>query len=50
MRKLLIVTDNRYSYPPAVHLIGEIDGVRVLSSQACEFLQKVSGESAGWRR
>jgi hypothetical protein len=31
----------KYSYDDAIYLIPEIDGVRVISSDKCEFLQKV---------
>ncbi|WVR04982.1 hypothetical protein IAU60_001994 [Kwoniella sp. DSM 27419] len=30
-----------YDYPPAVHLVGELDGLRIISSSSCEFVQKV---------
>ncbi|RSH95606.1 hypothetical protein EHS25_000698 [Saitozyma podzolica] len=31
----------KYDYSPAVHLIGELDGLRIISSTSCDFLQKV---------
>jgi hypothetical protein len=31
----------KYSYDDAIYLVPEIDGVRVISSDKCEFLQKV---------
>ncbi|KAK3809948.1 MAG: Vps16, N-terminal region-domain-containing protein [Benniella sp.] len=31
----------KYTYDDAIHLVPEIDGVRVISSEKCEFLQKV---------
>ncbi|WVF72368.1 hypothetical protein IAT40_007183 [Kwoniella sp. CBS 6097] len=31
----------RYDHPPAVHLVGELDGLRIISSSTCEFVQKV---------
>ncbi|CAG8837592.1 30189_t:CDS:2, partial [Racocetra persica] len=31
----------RYPYDDAIHLIPEIDGVRIIGSDKCEFLQKV---------
>ena len=35
----------RYPYLGSVHLVGELDGLRVISSDKHEFLQKVPGES-----
>jgi hypothetical protein len=29
-----------------VHLISEVDGLRIISSQVCDFVQKVQGQSA----
>lgn len=31
----------KYSYDDSIYLIPEVDGVRVISSDKCEFLQKV---------
>src|SRR3954451_21195770 len=31
----------KYSYDDAIYLVPEIDGVRIISSDKCEFLQKV---------
>jgi hypothetical protein len=31
----------KYSYDDAIYLVPEIDGVRVISCDKCEFLQKV---------
>ncbi|ODN84868.1 hypothetical protein L202_00723 [Cryptococcus amylolentus CBS 6039] len=30
-----------YDYPPSAHLVGETDGLRVISSHVCDFIQKV---------
>ncbi|SCZ98560.1 BZ3500_MvSof-1268-A1-R1_Chr3-1g05464 [Microbotryum saponariae] len=35
----------KYFYSDPVHLIGEIDGTRIVSSESCEFLQIVSQSS-----
>ncbi|KAK8870008.1 hypothetical protein IAR55_000578 [Kwoniella newhampshirensis] len=35
----------RYDYPPAAHLVGELDGLRVISSTTCDFMQKVPDPS-----
>lgn len=34
---------SRYSYDEAIFMIPEVDGVRIISSEKCEFLQKVPG-------
>lgn len=34
--------DSRYDYSPAVILVGEIDGLRIVSSTTCDFVQKVA--------
>lgn len=34
-----------YEYTPSVVLTGELDGLRIISSSTCEFLQKVPGTS-----
>ncbi|WWC85237.1 uncharacterized protein L201_000099 [Kwoniella dendrophila CBS 6074] len=31
-----------WDYPPHAHILGEIDGLRIISSGTCEFVQKVS--------
>jgi len=31
----------KYSYDETIYLIPEVDGVRIISSDKCEFLQKV---------
>lgn len=31
----------RHDYPPSTFFIGELDGLRILSSNTCDFLQKV---------
>ncbi|KAK4687137.1 vacuolar protein sorting-associated protein 16, partial [Tremellales sp. Uapishka_1] len=31
----------RYEYPLSVYLVGELDGLRILSSTTCDFIQKV---------
>ena len=33
-----------YSYEPAAVVVGEIDGLRIISSTTCELVQKVPGE------
>lgn len=35
-----------YDYSPAAVLVGELDGLRIISSGTCDFLQKVPGKSA----
>lgn len=35
----------RYDYPPSVHLVAEADGLRILSSGASDFIQKVPDSS-----
>jgi hypothetical protein len=32
-----------YDYTPSAVLIGEVDGLRIISSTTCDFLQKVPG-------
>jgi hypothetical protein len=32
-----------YDYSPSAVLVGEVDGLRVISSSTCDFLQKVPG-------
>lgn len=34
---------SRYYYDAWVHLIPDIDGVRLITNDVCEFLQKVPG-------
>lgn len=34
----------KFSYEDAIYLISEIDGVRVIGTEKCEFLQKVPSE------
>ena len=31
----------KYTYDDTIYLIPEIDGIRLISSEKCEFLQKV---------
>lgn len=38
-----LLTQIRYDYLDAVHLVSEVDGARLLSKEKCEFLQKVPG-------
>ena len=33
----------RYYYDGWVHLLADIDGVRIITNDVCEFLQKVPG-------
>jgi len=33
----------RYYYDSRVHLVPEIDGIRLITTDCCEFLQKVPG-------
>jgi len=33
----------RYDYSPAAFLLSELDGMRIISSSSCDFLQKVPG-------
>ena len=35
----------RYDYSPAAMIVGELDGLRIISSFSCDFVQKVPGES-----
>ncbi|KAL0240233.1 hypothetical protein I308_106782 [Cryptococcus tetragattii IND107] len=35
----------KYNYSPSVHLGGELDGLRVISSTSCDFIQKVPDSS-----
>ncbi|WVQ78256.1 hypothetical protein IAT38_000340 [Cryptococcus sp. DSM 104549] len=35
----------KYDYSPAAHLVGELDGLRVVSSLTCDFIQKVPDPS-----
>ena len=35
----------RYYYDGWVHLLADIDGVRIMTNDVCEFLQKVPGMS-----
>lgn len=39
-----------FSYPPTAHLVGETDGLRIQSSSACDFVQKVPGMSRPFDR
>jgi hypothetical protein len=32
-----------YDYSPSAVLVGEVDGLRIISSSTCDFLQKVPG-------
>jgi len=32
-----------YDYTPSAILVGEVDGLRIISSTTCDFLQKVPG-------
>jgi len=34
---------NSYDYTPSAILVGEVDGLRIISSTTCDFLQKVPG-------
>jgi hypothetical protein len=34
-----------YDYSPSAMLVGEVDGLRIISSSTCDFLQKVPGMS-----
>ena len=34
-----------YDYMPSAILVGEVDGLRIISSTTCDFLQKVPGAS-----
>lgn len=36
-------TLTRYYYDSRVHLVPEIDGIRMITTESCEFLQKVPG-------
>ena len=38
-----LVDLNRYFYDGWVHLLADIDGVRLITNDVCEFLQKVPG-------
>lgn len=47
VQQLMLITCNslaRYDYLDPVQLVGEIDGIRIISLEKCEFLQKVPGE------
>ena len=35
----------RFYYDDWVHLIPDVDGVRLLTNEVCEFLQKVPGKN-----
>lgn len=35
--------DDSYDYTPSAILVGEVDGIRIVSSSTCDFLQKVPG-------
>jgi len=35
--------DGSYDYAPSAILVGEVDGLRIISSSSCDFLQKVPG-------
>ena len=37
----------RYFYDGWVHLLADIDGVRLITNDVCEFLQKVPGQLIG---
>jgi hypothetical protein len=43
-RSLKLILASRFEYDGRVHIIPDVDGVRVLSNDVCEFLQKVPGE------
>lgn len=36
------IAHNRYDYSPSATLVGETDGLRIISSTACDFIQKVA--------
>lgn len=36
----------KYSYEDSIYLVSEIDGVRIMSNDKCELLQKVPGKQA----
>lgn len=40
----MLILRSRYFYDGWVHLIADIDGVRIITNDVCEFLQKVPGE------
>jgi hypothetical protein len=42
---MLIRIHRRYFYDSRVHLIADIDGVRLITNEVCEFLQKVPGRN-----
>lgn len=38
-----LICYTRYYYDSRVHLVPEIDGIRMITTESCEFLQKVPG-------
>ena len=42
---LIAIAARRYYYTDPIHLVNEVDGVRIISIDKCEFLQKVPRES-----
>ena len=39
----------RYYYTGATFAVTEPDGVRIIGSDTCDFIQKVPGEPSPWR-
>ena len=46
---LIAAFARRYYYTDPIHLVNEVDGVRIISIDKCEFLQKVPRESRPMR-
>jgi hypothetical protein len=44
-RSLELELMHSYDYSPSAILVGEVDGLRIISSSTCDFLQKVPGMS-----
>ena len=38
-----LIAPSRYYYDGWVHLLADLDGVRLITNDVCEFLQKVPG-------
>ena len=45
LEDLIATVAHRYYYTDPIHLVNEVDGVRIISIDKCEFLQKVPRES-----
>ena len=43
----MLILEYRYYYDGWVHLLPDIDGVRIITNDVCEFLQKVPGKPGG---